>query len=65
MHDGFISGLRAYTGSAFVALGKAADPQMRVEFLPSASRLGPAPTVVVFSRPGTTPIPHLVPESQS
>jgi SAM-dependent methyltransferase len=49
MHDGFISELRAYSSSAFVALGKAADPQMRIEFLPSASRFG-APTVVVFTR---------------
>jgi SAM-dependent methyltransferase len=49
MHDGFISGLRAYSPSAFAALGKAADPQMQIEFLPSASRFG-APTVVVFSR---------------
>jgi ubiquinone/menaquinone biosynthesis C-methylase UbiE len=51
MHDGFISGLRAYSRSAFVALGKAADPQMRVEFLPSRSRFGPTPTIVVFCRP--------------
>jgi ubiquinone/menaquinone biosynthesis C-methylase UbiE len=49
-HDGLISGLRAYSPSAFTALGKAADPQMRVEFLPSTARLGPTPTVVVFSR---------------
>jgi ubiquinone/menaquinone biosynthesis C-methylase UbiE len=49
MHDGFISGLRAYSPSAFAALGKAAHPQMRVEFLPSRSRFG-APTNVVFSR---------------
>jgi SAM-dependent methyltransferase len=49
IHDGFISGLRAYSPSAFAALGKAADPQMQIEFLPSASRFG-APTVVVFSR---------------
>jgi SAM-dependent methyltransferase len=53
VHDGFISGLRAYSRSAFVALGKAADPQMRIEFLLSTSRFGPAPTVVVFSRPQT------------
>jgi SAM-dependent methyltransferase len=59
MHDGLISGLRAYSPSAFAALGKAADPQMRVEFLPSMRRLGPTPTVVVFCRPGTTPTPHL------
>ena len=51
MHDGFISGLRAYSDSAFVALGKAADPQMRTEFLPSPSRFGPTPTIVVFCRP--------------
>jgi hypothetical protein len=54
MHDGYISGLRAYSRSAFVALGKAADPQMRIEFLPSASRFGPT-TIVVFSRPDATP----------
>ena len=57
MHDGFISNLRAYSHSAFVALGKAADPQMLIEFLPSAFRFGPIPTIVVFSRPGTTPTP--------
>jgi SAM-dependent methyltransferase len=51
MHDGFISGLRAYSPSAFAALGKAVDPQMRVEFLPSAaSWFGPTSNVVVFSR---------------
>jgi hypothetical protein len=43
------SWLRAYSPSAFAALGKAADPQMQIEFLPSAPRFG-APTVVVFSR---------------
>jgi len=58
MHDGFISNLRAYSRSAFVALGKAADPQMRIEFLLSAFRFGPIPTIVVFSRPGTTPTNH-------
>jgi SAM-dependent methyltransferase len=56
MHDGFISGLRAYSRSAFVTLGKGADPRMRIKFLPSAFRF-PAPTTVVFSRPGTTPTP--------
>lgn len=35
MHDAFISALRAYSPSAFIALGKAADPHMRVEFLPT------------------------------
>jgi SAM-dependent methyltransferase len=51
MHDGFISALRAYSPSAFVALGKAADPQMHVEFLPAARQFGPKPTTLVFSRP--------------
>lgn len=51
MHDGLISGVRAYSREAFVALGEAADPQMRIEFLPSdASWFGPASHVVVFSR---------------
>ena len=53
MHDGFISVLRVYSRSAFVALGKAASPQMHTDFLPSASRFGPAPTIVVFSRSST------------
>jgi ubiquinone/menaquinone biosynthesis C-methylase UbiE len=51
MHDGIISALRAYSGSAFVALGKASDPEMRIQFLPSPIRFGPRPTIVVFSRP--------------
>jgi SAM-dependent methyltransferase len=55
MHDGFISGLRAYSRSAFVALGTAADPQMRTDFLPSASRFGPRPTIAVFSRSDVAP----------
>jgi len=54
VHDGFISELRAYSRSAFVALAKAADPQMRTKFLPSTSRFGPTPTVVVFTRAGAT-----------
>jgi ubiquinone/menaquinone biosynthesis C-methylase UbiE len=53
MHDGFISVVRAYSRSAFVALGKAASPQMHTDFLPSASRFGPAPTIVVLSRSST------------
>jgi SAM-dependent methyltransferase len=51
IHDGLISGLRAYSEPAFVALGEAADPQMRIEFLPSAAFwFGPSSHVVVFSR---------------
>jgi ubiquinone/menaquinone biosynthesis C-methylase UbiE len=52
MHDGFISTLRAYSRSAFVALGKAVDPDMRTDFLSPASGLGPKPTIVTFSRSG-------------
>jgi hypothetical protein len=57
LHEGFISNLRAYSRSAFIALGTAAHPQMRIEFMPSAFRFGPAPTTVVFSRP-SDPLRH-------
>lgn len=59
MHDGLISSLRAYSPSAFVALGKAADPQMSIEFLrPPHSSFGLRPTTVVFCRAprGCTPV---------
>ncbi|MCA2244797.1 class I SAM-dependent methyltransferase [Mycobacterium sp. WUMAC-067] len=56
IHDGFISSLRVYSQSAFVALGKAVDPHMRVEFLPRAIRFGPGMASLVFSRPGATPM---------
>jgi ubiquinone/menaquinone biosynthesis C-methylase UbiE len=52
LHDGFISALRAYSPSAMEALGRAADPEMRVEMLPAPTRFGPRPITVVFSRPG-------------
>jgi len=57
IHDGFISMLRAYSHSALVALGKAADPQMGIEVLPSPRRLGlgPRPVIMLFCRPDTTP----------
>lgn len=52
MHDAYISMLRAYSRSAFIALGKAADPHMGVEFLPSPSfRLGAKYVSLVFTRP--------------
>lgn len=51
LHDGFISALRAYSPSAMEALGRAADPEMKVEMLPSPTRLGPPTLSVVFSRP--------------
>jgi hypothetical protein len=50
MHDSFISGLRLYDASAFTAFGRAADPEMRTEFLCSQSRL-PLAIDVVYSRP--------------
>ncbi|BBZ43985.1 class I SAM-dependent methyltransferase [Mycobacterium parmense] len=53
LHDGFISALRAYSPSALEALGRAADPGMRVEMLPSPRRLGPPSITVVFSRADT------------
>lgn len=52
MHDGFISALRAYSPSAMQALGRAADPEMNIEMLPSPTRFGPPTQIVVFSRPG-------------
>jgi SAM-dependent methyltransferase len=51
LHDGFISALRAYSPSAFEALGRAADPGMRIEMLPMPRRFGPPSITVVFSRP--------------
>ncbi|WP_174399660.1 class I SAM-dependent methyltransferase [Mycolicibacterium sphagni] len=57
VHDGFISSLRVYSRSAFVALGKAADPHMRIEFLPTAVRFGPHMGSLVFSRPDTNSTP--------
>ncbi|WP_245660457.1 class I SAM-dependent methyltransferase [Nocardia kruczakiae] len=56
VHDAVISGLRAYSDSAFEALGRAAHPRMRIEFQPSKARFGPPATTVLFSRPeATTP----------
>lgn len=54
VHDASISNLRAYSRSAFIALGKAADPDMHVQFLPSSVQFGPRPTTLVFSRPDVT-----------
>lgn len=53
IHDGFISGLRAYSRSAFAELGKVADPDMQIEFVrrPQASRLIPPALGIVYSRP--------------
>jgi SAM-dependent methyltransferase len=50
MHDSFISGLRLYSALAFTALGRAAEPEMRTEFLGPQSRL-PLAIAVVYSRP--------------
>ena len=51
LHDGFISELRAYSPSALKALGRAADPDMHFEVLPTPRWLGPPSNTVVFSRP--------------
>jgi ubiquinone/menaquinone biosynthesis C-methylase UbiE len=51
LHDGFISALRAYSPSAMEALGRAANPEMSVEMLPSPTRFGPPSLAVVFTRP--------------
>ena len=51
LHDGFISALRAYSPSALQALGRAADPTMRIEFLARPRELGPPSFTVLFSRP--------------
>lgn len=50
LHDGFISILRAYSRSAFEALGRAVDPSMQIEILPPPTRLGPPLVTVAFSR---------------
>jgi SAM-dependent methyltransferase len=52
LHDGFISALRAYSPAALEALGNAADPALRIEFLPRPKGLGPRSITVLFSRPG-------------
>jgi ubiquinone/menaquinone biosynthesis C-methylase UbiE len=67
MHDGFISALRAYSPSAFSALGKAADPQMNIEFrhTPQPKRFGPKPIAAVFSRSRTTTVSPNVPTGPS
>nr|VTP03675.1 hypothetical protein BIN_B_05201 [Mycobacterium riyadhense] len=54
LHDGMISVLRAYSPSAFEALGRAADPGMRIAILPPPTRLSAPSLTVVFSRNGTT-----------
>jgi SAM-dependent methyltransferase len=52
LHDGYISALRAYSPAALEALGRAADPAMRIEFRPRAQGFGPQSIAVLFSRPG-------------
>ncbi|MGH3726046.1 MAG: class I SAM-dependent methyltransferase [Mycobacterium sp.] len=65
LHDGYISALRAYSRSAFIALGEAADPQMRIQFPPtSTTRFGPNGATYLFTRSNTTLISrnHLKPK---
>jgi SAM-dependent methyltransferase len=54
LHDGFISALRAYSPSALEALGRAADPTMRIEIQPASKRFGLPSIAAVFSRSGST-----------
>ena len=56
LHDGYISALRAYSPSALQALGRAADPSMRIEFLPKAKGFGPRSVAVLFSRVGAAEV---------
>lgn len=51
LHDAVISVLRAYSPSAFEALGRAVDPEMNIDIQPARTRLGPPSISVVFSRP--------------
>ena len=53
LHDGYISALRAYSPSALKALGHAADPAVKIEFLPRAKGFGPQSIAVLFSRPSS------------
>jgi SAM-dependent methyltransferase len=51
-HDGLISLLRMYSKSAFLALGRAADRRLSVEFLPVSKRFAPIGAgAVVYSKP--------------
>ncbi|OBJ10902.1 class I SAM-dependent methyltransferase [Mycobacterium sp. 1465703.0] len=52
MHDAYISALLAYSPSAFIALGKAVDPDMQIEFLPTPTRRMRS-IALTFRRPGT------------
>jgi SAM-dependent methyltransferase len=52
IHDGVISGLRAYSPSAFEELGGAADPRMHVEIHPEP-KLRPGARCITFQRQRT------------
>jgi hypothetical protein len=56
LHDAYISALRAYSPAALEASGRAADPAMRIEFLPKAKGFGPRSITVLFSRPGAAEV---------
>jgi len=54
LHDGFISALCAYSPSTFTTLGKAVDPNMRIEFLGRPGAFDLASATIVYSRAGTS-----------
>jgi len=52
LHDGYISALRAYSRSAFVALAEAADPKITIQSLPApTARFRPSGAAYLFTRP--------------
>jgi SAM-dependent methyltransferase len=52
IHDGVISSLRAYSPSAFEELGRAADPQLRVEVHPTP-KFRPSARAITFRQPAS------------
>lgn len=52
LHDGYISALRAYNRPALQALARAADPGLRVDFVPSPKGVGPRSFAALISRQG-------------
>ncbi|MEV6102010.1 hypothetical protein [Nocardia sp. NPDC051981] len=49
LHDAYISLLRSYSTSAFIALGSAADPTITAKFLPTTT----GQAAVLYTKPTT------------